>query len=444
MIQQGKILRGVSALIVGSVLGTWLPSLSAGPYSAALNDPANAYDAPVPGFIGPDGSGKARLWNGDYYENPDNYVNPVFFAWADNVVAYSPADAVSFDDPSLALGPVTGDNFDVVSLGDLTAANISANVSPGSITVTLAKPIRNLSGADFVIFENGHIAQYSQGGAGIGGIFGELAYVEVSDGGTTYVRFPSASLTAASVGPYGSLNPTDIYNLAGKHLNAGGDSWGTPFDLAQVNMQQITHIRIVDIPGSGAYKDFSGNPIYDAWHTFGSGGFDLEAVGAISTSMTYGEWKLLGLLDPAQNGEADDPDGDGLSNLLEYAFARVPWAADAQGAAPSCAMVTDGGGTHAEFRFLRDERLTDLSYEVQVADSLSNNTWTAIALSTAGGPVLAAQGYNPVIAETSASRIAGVGVLRNVTVRDTMPAPLTGKRFFRLKVSQLPTGDPQP
>lgn len=433
------------ALLGGGAVCMLVPCLLAGPYSTALNDPANAHDAPVPGFLGPDGIGLARLdtyqvddYGNPIYQNPNNYVNPLFFSWADNVVSYNPSEVTSFSDASLALGPVTGDNFDVVSLGDLDATKISAGSQPGSITVTLAKPIRNLSGADFVIFENGHISQYNQGGVGIGGIFGELAYVEVSNGGTSYVRFPSASLTAAAVGRFGSLNPTDIHNLAGKHVNSGGDSWGTPFDLAQVGLSQITHIRIVDIPGSGAFKDTAGNPIYDAWVTVGSGGFDLEAVGGISTSMTYDEWKLSSSLDPAHNGEADDPDGDGLPNLLEYAFARVPWVADAADAAPTCAMVADGGGSHAEFRFLRDERLTDLSYEVQVADSLSGSAWTTIARSSAGAPVQAVSGYHPVIAETSAGSIASIGVIRRVTVRDTQPAPGSGTRFFRVKVNRMP------
>ena len=84
-----------------------------------------------------------------------------------------------------------------------------------------------------------------------------------------------------------------MYNLAGKHVNAYGNSWGTPFDLenladdplvigGQVNLDEINFARIVDIPGSGDFLDSSGDPIYDAWHTWGSGGVDLEAVGVIN------------------------------------------------------------------------------------------------------------------------------------------------------------------
>ncbi|MBC8127182.1 MAG: hypothetical protein H8M99_08580 [Gloeobacteraceae cyanobacterium ES-bin-144] len=423
----------------------------AGPYSAGMNDPGNVYDAPVPGFVGPHGIGKARLVDFDVdlepiVQNPNNYVNPLFFAWANNVDSYYRADKLpppnedQFDDPSLALGPVTGDNFDIVSLGDLTAQKITQGNAPGNITLTLAKPIRNLTGADFVVFENGAVAQSNQGGAGAGGVFGELAYVEVSANGIDFIRFPSTSLTPSLVGGYGSINPTNVLNLAGKHANAYGDSWGTPFDLSQVGLAQITHIRIVDIPGNGAFKDNSGNSIYDAWLTFGSGGFDLEALGGISTSMTYQEWPQLQWLAASQRSEGDDPDGDGISNLLEYAFGRLPWLADAAEANPTCRIVSNINDSQAEFTFLRDERLTDLSYEVQVSSTMATNDWTTIATSTAGGPMTATPGHHPTLTETSASAIQSIGVIRKASVSVPTADSVSGRQFFRIQIKRLTSG----
>ncbi|AKB27733.1 Chitin binding protein [Methanosarcina siciliae T4/M] len=49
-----------------------------------------------------------------------------------------------------------------------------------------------------------------------------------------------------------------------------------------VDLNSINYVRIVDIPGSGDFKDSQGNPIYDGWVTWGSGGLDLEAVGVIN------------------------------------------------------------------------------------------------------------------------------------------------------------------
>lgn len=419
--------------------------LTAGPYSAAWNDASNPYDAPVPGFVGPDGIGKARLdtftmdENGDpVFDNPRNFVNPLFFAWAANVTEFLPSETVSFPNTDLALGPVTGDNFDVVSLGDLSSTAIASGAPPGTITLELARPVENLTGTDFVVFENGHIAQTNQGGAGAGGIFGELAYIEVSANGTDFVRFPSTSLTAASVGGYGSLDPTKLRNLAGKHLNAYGNCWGTPFDLSQVGLSRVTHIRIVDVPGSGAFQDSSGNPIYDPWKTFGSSGFDLEAVGAISTVMTFQEWPALASLPAGARGMNDDSDGDGLPNLLEYAFARVPWLPDAADATPAFRVVADGNNRFPEVSFFRDERLADLVYEVQSSAALTENSWTTFARATAGGVMQPVGGRHPLISESSGTGIAGVGVIRRVTVRDDVSFNASAPRFYRVKVAAIP------
>jgi hypothetical protein len=423
--------------LVPALLGLALPAMS-GPYSAASGDSSNAFDAPVPGFVGPHGTGKARLFTFTWdendepiYEHPENYVNPLFFAWANGVVEYLPSETISesFSDAELALGPVTGDNFDVVSLGDQTLALITNGIPAGTVTLSFPQPIRNLSGADFVVFENGHISETNQGGAGIGGLFAELAYVEVSANGSSFVRLPATSLTAAAVGPYGSINPTNVTNLAGKHLNANGESWGTPFDLAAAGLSQITHIRLVDVPGTGAFKDSANRPIYDAWKTFGSGGFDLEAIGAISVSMTFAQWPPLVELPPGQRGPFADPDKDGVPNLLEYAAGTLPWLADAV----RPAFISEAG--KSGLSFTRDERATDLVYEVQVSENATS--WTTLARCNGGAALQPAIGEAPVITDVSAGAIQSVGVIRRTTVSETPPSGST-RRLYRLKVTLSP------
>lgn len=300
-------------------------NLAAGPYSQGLNDSGNPYDAPIPGFVGVHGDGKSTA-NG---ANPGNYVNPIFKGWATTVVSYAPAPGVSagFADPNKALGAVTGDNFDIVSLGDLYdpaappkvgGVPVDPNVAgdgygfigfdaPGQITLGFNLPITNGSGADFAVFENAFISAYTTvDGSQIGQVFAELGYVEVSTDGVHFARFPSISDTANRVGAYGTVDPTNVYNLVGKHVNAYGESWGTPFDLddlsehemvlsGAVNLLDINYIRIVDIPGSGAYMDSEGNPIYDAWVTWGSGGVDLDAIGVINQVPEPATWLLLAM-----------------------------------------------------------------------------------------------------------------------------------------------------
>src|SRR5690606_21046661 len=94
--------------------------------------------------------------------------------------------------------------------------------------------------------------------------------------------------TSQAVGTFGSVDPTQINNLAGKYLL----NYGTPFDLAELSgingldVQNITHIRIIDVVGSlnSVYvsRDTAGRKINDPYPTaFPQSGFDLDAVGAV-------------------------------------------------------------------------------------------------------------------------------------------------------------------
>lgn len=284
-------------LLAGASLSLLAQSSFALIYSTGLgNTNPGAPDAAIPGFVGPAGDGVQT--NG----SNGNYVNPVFTGWATRVVDYSPHDlsevenyfSGAFSHPERALGAVTGSNAHIVSLDDMNATELTNywndpvnNAGPGTLTLGFDSPIFNGPGADFAAFENGFI------NASTGDTFAELGYVEVSTNGTDFARFPSISLTAGPVGGYGSIDPANVYNLVGKHVNAYGQSWGTPFDLDDlasqtivmsgvVDLNDINYVRIVDIPGDGSFTDSEGNPIYDAWHTFGSGGVDFEALGVIN------------------------------------------------------------------------------------------------------------------------------------------------------------------
>jgi hypothetical protein len=250
-------------------------------YSLGEGYDTNRVDTPIPGFVGDDGAGSVTS---------NNYVNLAFAGWAEQVTDYSPAPDVDeeWSHPTNALGPVTGCNTNIVSLGELTEDQITNGMTPGMLTIKTSIPIHDDTGPDFAIFENGY---YYSGSAEF---FGELAFVEVSSDGTNFTRFPAISLTENAVDPYGGIVPEKVYNLCGKHANAYGRSWGTPFDLAELastpavsngtlNITNICYIRIVDIPGNGAFKDSKAHPIYDPWETFGSGGSDIEALGVINS-----------------------------------------------------------------------------------------------------------------------------------------------------------------
>jgi hypothetical protein len=277
-------------------------------------------EAGICSYIGPDHKATTP-WD------PNGVINPIFRGWADTVVSYEPAPGVEYDwsNPDMALGAsysntVPGDYiFDIVSLGDLSQADINAGTAPGQITLSFAETIRDQNGYDFVVFENSFFNAYENK------YFCELGYVEVSSNGVDFARFPSVSLTASRVGAYGMIDISNVYNLAGKHPNTGNTFTGTPFDLSEitnepnaaaglVDLNNISYVRIVDIPGSGNYFDNArklidpctwpdwdyydvNHPAYDAWLTWGSGGFDLEAIGVLKPQEYGGDINLDGVVD---------------------------------------------------------------------------------------------------------------------------------------------------
>lgn len=189
-----------------------------------------------------------------------------FITIADTITGYA-----SHGTAENAIGFAEGNSAGVVSLGD-----------GGYAVLTFETPIADGEGWDFAVFENG-----------LNDAFLELAFVEVSSDGVSYFRFPAVSLTDISqqVPTFGEIDCTKIHNLAGKYRQG----FGTPFDLAvlegnaQLNLQNITHVRITDVVGSVAAEyatyDSEGNPVNDPWPTpFETGGFDLDGVGVINTA----------------------------------------------------------------------------------------------------------------------------------------------------------------
>lgn len=186
-------------------------------------------------------------------------------AWADSIsvqrgyldIAQKTLGFASFGDSLNPLGPANGQ---VISLGD-----------SGIATYILQTPIWDQAGAEFAIFEN----SFSD-------VFLEFAFVEVSQDGTIFHRFPAISLldTLMQTGAFGSSEASQVHNLAGKYRM----DFGVPFDLADIpQMDSIYYIRIVDVIGTIdpdlAARDSRGAIINEPYPTaFASGGFDLDAL----------------------------------------------------------------------------------------------------------------------------------------------------------------------
>jgi hypothetical protein len=194
--------------------------------------------------------------------------------WADSTVDIQ---------EGLDVTPLYMDSGQALGMAQGTAVNCYSLGNNGTITLTFPTLIVDGPGMDFSVFENG-----------FSDTFLELAFVEVSSNGSDFARFDSASLTAAPVGSFGSINPEDIYGFAGRYRQG----FGTPFDLRNlehtdevrnglVDLHSISHVRIVDIAGdedlplyTQDYDSFN-RPVYDPFKTMGSAGFDLDAIGVM-------------------------------------------------------------------------------------------------------------------------------------------------------------------
>ena len=222
--------------------------------------------------------GLASIAAADAFNKPGHLIADGL-RWADSVdsLVRGPLDIAN---PSLgtatagsgsnALGPASGIAADTVSLGD-----------GGTITLSFGVPLFNGFGDDLAVFENGFFS--------VDGLFGELAFVEVSSDGANFARFDSATLNGAPVAAFGTLDPSDYAGLAGDQP-AG---LGTGFDLSdlaghalvgagQLDLSQVRYVRVVDIIGDGSTTDTGGSPLYDPYATaFATGGFDLDGIAAL-------------------------------------------------------------------------------------------------------------------------------------------------------------------
>ncbi len=116
--------------------------------------------------------------------------------------------------------------------------------------------------------------------------------------------------------------------------------------------------------------------------------------------------------DPAVSGPEADPDGDGIVNVLEYAFGgdpKVPYSATQ----PVAEEVSEGADSFLEISFLR-LNANDLVYRVEASDELED--WSEIWVSTDHG-------------------FQGSGETTVETVRDTEAIAANSSRFLRVRVS---------
>lgn len=132
--------------------------------------------------------------------------------------------------------------------------------------------------------------------------------------------------------------------------------------------------------------------------------------------------------DQASAAKSADPDGDGLSNLLEFAFGTDPLAAGAPW--PVVDLLDSGAGqTSLRLRFRRSATATGLRFTVEATSGLAAPVWEAVAEAEPGGPMT---GLSPQILVGEQPLPDGAS---EVVVTETR-MPGEGARFMRLQVAE--------
>jgi hypothetical protein len=164
-----------------------------------------------------------------------------------------------------------------------------------------------------------------------------------------------------------------------------------------------------------------------------------SGAGAISNRLAYVEisalppatieqWRALFFGSTNNSGVAADnadPDGDGLPNLLEYAFGLDPTHFDG-GSQLFAVVVHTNNVASFECSFPRNTNATDIVFAVQVTDALSPPAWLTIAsYSNGSGWTGLAQVWEQ---PCSSGRVS-------VTVLDPQQILTGTNRFLRLQVS---------
>jgi hypothetical protein len=112
----------------------------------------------------------------------------------------------------------------------------------------------------------------------------------------------------------------------------------------------------------------------------------------------------------SQNGAGDDPDHDGIPNLIEYALSGGDPAQGGTGILPASSLTNDGGNSYLTLTIQKNTTATGITLITETCGDLA--TWNS---------------SNTVIVSETASTLV---------VRDAVPVSVSSTRFMRLKVTQ--------
>ncbi len=214
----------------------------------------------------------------------------------------------------------------------------------------------------------------------------------------------------------------DYVTNAGTLSWIDGDSSPKTFDVALLNNQQPGTNKTVFLalsnPTGGALLGSQSNAV-------------LTITNTAPPPSAYAIWKSnhfgTNASNPAIAGDNADPDGDGIVNILEYAFGSDPNVADTNKPVIGTAVANQ-----FQLQFNRNTAATDLTFSARAAADFSGN-WSNIMTFMPGS------GWQTNLPGSTAIESDPVGAPpdAHVQVIITDPVdPASTNRFFQLKVQQ--------
>jgi len=217
------------------------------------------------------------------------------------------------------------------------------------------------------------------------------SHVPLHIGGTLTLNSTAVNITSVGGATAGTYTLVQAASISGTPVLG---SVALPSGLSATSLQVV---------GNEIRVNLTGSPI-QAWRT--SFGWAADGSGT-------------------NQGNSQDYDGDGYSNLMEYAMNTNPTLKSSVPRA-TASIQNVGGGNRLKITFTRHTARTDINYIIQASTSLTG-TWTNIAQSTLGGDVTDISGGTHAIDQ-------GTGTVRTVTVTDGALVSSNSKRFLRVQV----------
>ena len=281
---------------------------------------------------------------------------------------------------------------------------------------TISGRLQLADGATGTIDTNGQNVTFANaigvGAAKTGGLVKAGAGTLTLTGANTYTGLTSVNVGTLALAGGSLASPITVASGASLSFTLGSPATST----VSVSFASGATVKITGTPTLPSYtlmtaSAFNTTPVLDSpiagYYLVVDGGntLKLKTFAGILASWAGG----FGLGPSVQN-PGDDPDHDGVSNLLEYALNGNPAFADR-----SILPTQRLNGSNIEFTYTRSKSTIGITYTVEYSDTLAPGSWTTAGID-----------QNP-------TPIFDNGIVQ--TLKILVPAG-TGPRFVRLRVTQ--------